>query len=60
MTLEYEGHSYEFEGHLVNTEITMEQEWIDVSYFSNDVIPGLRRHKVNLEISAGEMVRRVL
>jgi hypothetical protein len=60
MTIEQDGHSYEFEGALRNTDITMEQDWIDVSYFDDEVVPGMRRYTINLEITANEMVRRVL
>lgn len=61
MTLEMQGQSFAFEGHLVNSELTMERESFESDPFNPTLYySGVRRFTVNLEISARNMVRNVL
>lgn len=61
MTLEQNGYSYTFEGRLIGTEITLER---DIEEVNNELgwrtyIPRLQEYKINLDISARNMVRNV-
>lgn len=60
MTLEFQGHSFTFEGRLVDTNIELQQDFYESNPLYPEYIMGPRKFSVSLEIIARDLVQNVL